>query len=82
MQIPKESRSDATSRLQMFRIQYNIQIIALVRRMLVNVNRDGEVVSIDFINGVPDECFGRRCSNVHNSSRKIAYYQYLLLNVV
>jgi hypothetical protein len=28
----------------------------------VNINQVGEVVSIDFINGVPDECFGRRCS--------------------
>ena len=30
--------------------------------MLVNVNLDECAVSVVFINGVPDECFGRRCS--------------------
>ena len=30
--------------------------------MVVKVNQDGTVVSVVFINGVPDECFGRRCS--------------------
>ena len=29
--------------------------------MLVNVNLDDCDVSVVFINGVPDECFGSRC---------------------
>ena len=35
--------------------------------MLVKVNRVGAIVSIDFINGVPDECFGRRCSRLDDT---------------
>ena len=58
MQIPKERCQFLMLRI----VQYNIQIIGWVRRMLVDANWVDTVVSIKYIDGVPDECFGSRCT--------------------
>ena len=61
IQIPKQ--------VLMFRIQYNIQIIARIQKMLVNY-QVGTIVSILSINRVSDECFGRRCSRCDDTLKR------------
>ena len=38
--------------------------------MLVKVNQVGAIVSIDYINGVQDGCFGRRCSRCDDTFKR------------